>query len=100
MNPCINRLDKKRKRVINKFAVLILLLILVPEIIGHTLFDKPHSTTSSINAAVSLTNRLDTGYPISNFSCQLAIHYDPTSEKITRAAGLEGEYGRYDCGTS
>ncbi len=94
------RLDQKRKRTINKFAVLILLLILVPEVVGHTLFDKPHPTSSSVNAAVSLTNKLDNGYPIENFGCHLAIRDDPTSANISRAAGLEGQYGSYDCGTS
>ncbi|MDE1765039.1 MAG: hypothetical protein KGI27_02070 [Thaumarchaeota archaeon] len=93
-------MDQKRKKRINKFAVLVLLVILVPELVGHVLFDKPHPTSSSINAAISLTNKMDNGYHIANFGCRLAVHDDPTSSNITRAAGLDGEYGTYDCGTS
>ena len=92
-------MDQKRKRTINKFAVAIVLLILVPEIVGHTFFDKPHPANSSVNVAVSLTNKMNKGYPIANFGCHLAIQEDPSSANITRAAGLEGKYAKYDCNT-
>ncbi|HJT09817.1 MAG TPA: hypothetical protein VJ771_03460 [Candidatus Nitrosotalea sp.] len=92
-------MDQKRKRTINKFALVIVLLILIPELVGHTFFDKPHSANSSVNVAVSLTNKMNKGYPIANFGCHLAIQDDPSSSNITRAAGLEGKYGKYDCST-
>ncbi len=90
-------LDPKRKKTINKFAVLVVLLILVPELVGHYFFDKPHSTSSSINAAVTLTNKIDKGYPIADFGCHLTLQDDPSSSNISRAAGLEGKYGKYSC---
>lgn len=76
-----------------------MLLILIPELVGHAFFDKPHSANSSVNVAVSLTNKMNKGYPIANFGCHLAIQDDPSSANITRAAGLEGKYGKYDCST-
>lgn len=91
-------MDKKKKSRINKFAVIILLLILVPELVGHSLFDKPHPTSSSIKAAVALTNKMDNGYPIDSFGCRLVVQNDNSSTNITRVAGLEGKYGAYDCG--
>lgn len=90
-------MDQKKKRTINKFAILIVALILVPELVGHSLFDKPHPTTSSVDAAVSLTNKLDKGYTSSDFGCQLELKKDPSSSNITRAAGLDGEYAKYAC---
>ncbi len=94
------RLDQKKRTRINKFAILVLFLILVPEIIGHAIFDKPHPTSSSINAAVALTNKLDKGYPTDNFGCHLVIQNDSLSSNVTRVAGLEGKYGAYDCRTN
>jgi hypothetical protein len=92
-------LDSKRRKSINIFAVIIVLLIVIPEIIGHSFFDKPHPTNSSVNAAVSLTEKLNKGYPETNFGCRLTIQNDPlSSSDITRAAGLEGKYGKYTCG--
>lgn len=93
-------MDQKKKSKINKFAILILFLILVPEIAGHTLFDRPHPISSSVNAAVALTNKLDKGYPIDNFGCRLVMQNDTFSSNVTRVAGMEGKYGSYDCGTN
>lgn len=93
-------LDIKRKKNINLFAVLILLLILVPEVVGHTLFDRPHPASSSVDAAVSLTDKIDKDYPAANFGCHLSIQNDSNAVNVTRAAGLEGKYGSYSCGTS
>lgn len=76
------------------------MLILVPELVGHTLFDKPHPTSSSINAAVALTDKMNKGYPVENFGCHLVVQNDSTSANITRVAGLEGKYGKYACGVS
>ncbi|MGI0046726.1 MAG: hypothetical protein ACREBB_06010 [Nitrosotalea sp.] len=90
-------MDQKRKKTINKFAVLVVLMILVPELAGHFFFDKPHSASSSVNTAVALTNKMDKGYPITNFGCHLTLQNDPSSSNISRAVGLEGKYGRYSC---
>lgn len=93
-------LDAKRRKSINVFAIVIVLLIVVPETVGHSLFDKPHPTNSSVNAAVSLTEKLNKGYPVTNFGCRLTIQNDPSSySDVPRAAGLEGKYGKYTCGT-
>lgn len=91
-------MDQKKKKRINKFAIIILLLIIVPEAVGHTIFDRSHPASSSVNAAVALTNKLDNGYPINDFGCHLVMHNDTTSSNITRAAGMAGQYGKYDCG--
>lgn len=93
-------LDSKQKKSINMFAIIIVLLIVVPETIGHSFFDKPHPTSSSVSAAVSLTDKLNKGYPDADFGCRLTIQNDPSSSSdISRAAGLEGKYGKYTCGT-
>lgn len=92
-------LDSKRRKSINMFAVCIVLLIVIPETIGHSFFDKPHPTSSSVDAAVSLTDKLNKDYPETDFGCRLTIQNDPSSASdITRAAGLEGKYGTYTCG--
>ena len=93
-------MDQKRKKTINKFAILIILLILVPEIVGHSLFDKPHPASSSVNAAVALTDKINKGFPDPKFSCHLEIQNDSTSVNVTRAAGMQGEYAKYACGSS
>lgn len=93
-------MDKKKKSRINKFAVLILILVLVPELVGHTLFDRPHPTSSSVNAAVALTNKLDKGYPANDFGCRLVMQNDNSTTNVTRVVGMEGKYGSYDCGTN
>ncbi|HJU14747.1 MAG TPA: hypothetical protein VJ792_09870 [Candidatus Nitrosotalea sp.] len=79
---------------------MILFLVLVPELAGHILFDRPHPNSSSVDAAVSLTNKLDKDYPAANFGCHLVIQNDSDAVNITRVAGLEGKYGKYSCGTS
>ena len=91
-------MDSKRKKSINMFAIIIVLLIVVPETVGHSFFDKPHPTSSSVSAAVSLTDKLNKGYPDADFGCRLTIQNDSSSD-ISRAAGLEGKYGKYTCGT-
>ncbi|MDE1862803.1 MAG: hypothetical protein KGI33_07815 [Thaumarchaeota archaeon] len=88
----------KNRKSINKFAILVVVLILVPEIVGHSLFDRPHPANSSIKAAVALTNQVDRGYTVSDFGCHLEVKKDPSSSNVTRAAGLAGEYGKYVCG--
>ena len=95
----VTGLEQKRRKKINRFVIIVLLLILIPEVIGHTLFDKSHPASSSVNAAISLTNKLDNGYSAHNFGCQLVIQNDSSQTNITRASGLEGRYGEYHCGT-
>lgn len=84
------------KKTINKFAILVILMIVVPEAIGHTLFEKSHPADSSVVADVSLTNGLhdDTG---KTGVCHLYIQSDSSGSDIERAAGLEGKYGNYTC---
>jgi hypothetical protein len=85
-----------KKGSINKFAILVILMIVIPEIIGHSLFDKPHPVSSSANAAISLTDKLNkatTDSPV----CHLSLENDPSGANITRAAGLAGQYGNYSC---
>lgn len=89
-------LDTMNGRKINTFAVMVILLIAVPEIVGHSLFDKAHPTNSSINTAISLTDKINND-PKHDLSCTLALNDDPSDAKIARAAGLEGKYGSYSC---
>jgi hypothetical protein len=86
-------LNKKR---INKFALLVILMIVVPEAIGHTLFEKSHPAAYSVTADVSLTNSLHDNTGKSGI-CHLYIQSDPSGSNIARAAGLEGKYGIYTC---
>lgn len=81
---------------INTFAVMVILLIAVPEVVGHSLFDKTHPASSSINTAISLTDKINND-PKHNLSCTLALNDDPSGADIARAAGLEGKYGSYSC---
>lgn len=90
-------MDSKRRISVNVFAIIIILLIAVPEIVGHTLFDKPHSPNSSANAAIALTNKLNKGYDIQDFNCNLVLQNDPSGSNITRAVGMEGKYASYNC---
>jgi hypothetical protein len=85
-----------KKKSINKFAVIIILLIAVPEIAGHSLFDKPHPASSSVTAAISLTNKLNKT-PKESPVCRLELENDPSDANIARASGLQGQYGNYTC---
>jgi hypothetical protein len=87
---------KVEKKSINKFAIMIILLIAVPEIVGHSLFDKPHPVSSSVTAAISLTNKLNKT-PKDSPVCRLALENDPSGASIARASGLQGQYGNYTC---
>ena len=46
------------KKSINKFAILVILMMAVPEAVGHTLFEKSHSPDSSVNAVIAFTSNL------------------------------------------
>lgn len=83
-------------KAINVFAILVVLLIVVPEVVGHSLFDKTHPASSSINAAISLTEKISKD-PKYNLNCNLMLENDPSGANITRATGLEGKYGSYSC---
>lgn len=81
---------------INKFAILVIILLVVPEVIGHTLFDKPHSAQSSITGDVSLVNHLHASIG-KNVTCHLSMQNDSSGSNVTRAAGLGGKYGEFTC---
>ena len=83
------------KKSINKFAILVILMILVPEITGQLLFEKSHPANSSVNAAVLFTHHLQ--YAGKSGICHLSIKSDPSGTDITRASGLEGKYGDFAC---
>ncbi len=83
-------------KAINTFAILIILLIAVPEVVSHSLFDKPHPTSSSVTSAISLTDKISKD-PKFGLDCNLALQNDPSGANISRAAGLEGKYGSYSC---
>lgn len=91
-------LNSNSKKTINLFAIGIILLVAVPEIIGHSLFEKPHPENSSVIAAVNLASKIGTGKH-SGPSCQLTIQEDPSGAKIARVAGLYGQYGNFTCKT-
>ena len=92
-----NRLNLKKKSI-NKFAILIILMILVPEIIGHAYFDtQKHPKNSSVVAALSLTSKLYNAHPTKNISCQLIMQNDTPGSHVTRASGLTGQFGNYTC---
>ena len=92
-------LNSNQKKTINIFAIIVILMITVPEIIGHSLFDKPHPENSSVVAAMALANKIGSGKN-SGPPCQLAIEDDPSGAKIARVAGLEGQFGNFTCGNS
>ncbi len=84
------------KKTINKFAIIVVLMIAVPEIVGHTLFDKPHSVDSSVVSAVAFTSRLHDAQDQSRI-CNLAIQSDPSDSHVSRVAGLENKFGNFTC---
>ncbi|MDE1867644.1 MAG: hypothetical protein KGI08_08060 [Thaumarchaeota archaeon] len=84
------------KKSINKFVILVILMMVVPEAIGHILFEKAHPAGSSVEAAIALTTHLrDSNNRVG--ICHLAILNDPQESHISRAAGLEGKYANYTC---
>ena len=91
-------LNSNRKKTINLFAIGIILLVAVPEIVGHSLFEKPHPENSSVVAAMALASKIGSSKS-SGQSCQLVIQDDPSGAKIARVAGLYGKYGNFSCNT-
>jgi hypothetical protein len=94
----VNILNTNRKKTINLFAIGIILLVTVPEIVGHSFFEKSHPENSSVVAALNLANKFEVNKH-SGPSCQLTIHEDPSGAKISRVAGLHGQYGNFTCTT-
>ena len=84
------------KRSINKFAILVILMIAVPEAVGHTLFERAHSPDSSVNAAIAFTDNLRDNSD-KNGVCHLTIQNDQSGVDIARASGLKGKYGDLSC---
>lgn len=68
----------------------------VPEIAGHTLFEKSHPQDSSVLAAVSFSNNLRDSTEKSGI-CHLAIQDDQSGSHVARVAGLESKYGNFTC---
>ena len=71
-------------------------MVAVPEIAGHTLFEKSHPQDSSVMAAVSLANNLRDNTQKTGV-CHLAIQDDQLGSHIARVAGLESKYGNLTC---
>ncbi len=89
-------LNSSRKKTINLFAIVIVLLVAVPEIVGHTFFDKSHPENSSVVAAVALANKIGVS-KYSSPSCHLTIQNDSSEAEVARAVGLQGQYGNFTC---
>ncbi|MFZ0184419.1 MAG: hypothetical protein WBV92_07975 [Nitrosotalea sp.] len=92
-------MNSNRKKTINIFAIGIILLVAVPEVVGHSLFDKPHPENSSVVAAKAFASKLVTS-PDASSLCQIQIENDPPGAKIARVAGLYGQYGNFTCKTT
>jgi hypothetical protein len=60
-------LNSNRKKTINLFAIGIILLVAVPEIVDHSLFEKPHPENSSVVAAMTLASKIGAGKHLSPF---------------------------------
>ena len=87
-----------KKRSINKFAVLVILMILIPEVIGHLYFDtQKHPQNSSVVAALFLTSKLQSSSTTRHISCQLEIQNDTSGSHVTRANGLTDQFGNDTC---
>jgi hypothetical protein len=81
---------------INKFAILVILMVAIPEIAGHTLFEKSHPQDSSVLAAVSFASNLRDNAEKTGI-CHLAIQDDQSGAHVARVAGLESKYGNFTC---
>lgn len=90
-------LDSSRKKTINIFAIVIVLLIAIPEIVGHTFFDKAHPENSSVVAALALANKFEASKHPASPSCTLTIQNDTSGTAVSRAVGLHGQYGNFTC---
>ena len=71
-------------------------MIVVPEAVGHSFFERAHPIDSSVNAAILFTNNLKDNHDRTGI-CHLTIENDPSGSNIARAAGLDGKYGQLSC---
>ncbi|MGI0066132.1 MAG: hypothetical protein ACREA5_00245 [Nitrosotalea sp.] len=90
-------LNSNRKKTINIFAIILVLLVAVPEVVGHTFFDKAHPANSSVVAALALANKFEASKHPASPSCTLTIQNDTSGAEIARATGLQGQYGNFTC---
>ena len=91
-------MDSKQKKRINMFAILVILMIAVPELVAHFYFDtQKHSPTSSVDAALSLTDKQHNMYVNGNMQCHLVLKNDTSAVNVSRAAGIQGQYAVYSC---
>ncbi|HXX05440.1 MAG TPA: hypothetical protein VEJ68_01320 [Candidatus Bathyarchaeia archaeon] len=91
-------MDQKKKKQLNKFALLVILMIAIPEIVGHLYFEgQKHPPTSSIDAALSLTNKQHSMYLNSDSRCHLILKNDTSATNVSRASGVQGQYAIYSC---
>lgn len=80
------------------FAVLVISMIAVPELVGHFYFDtQRHPETSSVDTALSLTNKQHSMYVNDYARCRLVIKNDTTATNVSRADGIQGQYAVYSC---
>ncbi|HEX5457188.1 MAG TPA: hypothetical protein VFX64_02250 [Candidatus Nitrosotalea sp.] len=89
-------MNQNRKKTINIFAIVLVLIIAVPEIVGHAFFDKSHPANSSVVAALSLASKFEVSKHSSPI-CHLTIQNDSSGVGVARAVGLQGQYGNFTC---
>ncbi len=91
-------MDLKQKKKINTFAILVVLMIAVPELVAHFYFDmQKHPVTSSVDTALSLTDKQHSMYVNGDLKCHLVLKNDTTSTNVSRADGIQGQYAVYSC---
>lgn len=91
-------MDFKQKKKINLFAVLVVLMIAVPEVVAHFYFDtQKHPVTSSVDTALTLTGRQHSMYVNGDTKCHLVLKNDTSATNVSRAAGIQGQYAVYSC---
>lgn len=73
-------------------------MITIPELVGHFYFEtQKHPTSSSVDAALSLTGKQHSMYVNDTTHCQLVLQNDTSNSNVSRASGLNGQYGQYIC---
>jgi len=91
-------LEPKQKKRLNIFAIAVVAMILVPELVAHFYFDtQKHPVTSSVDTALSLTSSQHSMYLNDNMKCHLVLENDTTATNVSRAAGIQGQYAVYSC---
>lgn len=73
-------------------------MIAIPELVGHFYFEsQKHPTSSSVDAALSLTDKQRSMNTSDNSHCRLIIQNDTSGVNVSRVAGLHGQYAMYSC---